>query len=48
MVQRDEFSKNENLSFQTPNSRADVINPNLGRFILTPDNYGDLSSAGFK
>jgi len=45
MAQGDEFSEDEDLSFQTPNSRAAVINPNLGRFILTPDNYNDLESA---
>ncbi len=45
MNQGDVFPENENLSFQSPNSRAAVINPNSGRFILTPDNYDDLSSA---
>ena len=45
MAQGDEFSEDEDLSFQAPNSRAAVINPSLGRFILTPDNYDDLSSA---
>ncbi len=45
MAQGDEFAEDEDLSFQTPNSRAAVINPSLGRFILTPDNYDDLSSA---
>lgn len=45
MAQGDVFDENENLSFQTPNSRAAVINPNSGRFILTPDNADDLSSA---
>jgi hypothetical protein len=45
MAQGDEFEEDEDLSFQTPNSRAAVINQNLGRFILTPDNYDDLSSA---
>ncbi|KPK85127.1 MAG: hypothetical protein AMS27_08245 [Bacteroides sp. SM23_62_1] len=45
MTQGDIFDENENLSFQSPNSRAAVINPSTGRFILTPDNYDDLSSA---
>jgi hypothetical protein len=45
MTQGDLFPEDENLSFQSPNSRAAVINPNLGRFILTPDNYDNLSSA---
>src|SRR4030042_4669496 len=45
MTQGDVFAENENLSFQSPNSRAAVINPNSGRFILAPDNYDDLSSA---
>ena len=45
MTQGDLFPEDEDLSFQSPNSRAAVINPNLGRFILTPDNYDNLSSA---
>jgi hypothetical protein len=44
MAQGDVFAEDENLSFQTQNSRAAVINPNTGRFILTPENYDDLSS----
>jgi hypothetical protein len=44
MSQGDVFSEDENLSFGTQNSRAAVINPNTGRFILTPENYDDLSS----
>lgn len=44
MAQGDVFAEDENLSFQTQNSRAAVINPNSGRFILTPENYDDLSS----
>jgi hypothetical protein len=45
MTQGDVFTEDEDLSFQTPNSRAAVINPNLGRFILSPDNYENLSAA---
>jgi len=44
MAQGDVFAEDENLSFQTQNSRAAVINPNTGRFILSPENYDDLSS----
>ena len=44
MSQGDVFSEDENLSFGTQNSRAAVINPSTGRFILTPENYDDLSS----
>jgi len=45
MAQGDVFTEDEDLSFQSPNSRAAVINPSAGRFILAPDNYEDLSSA---
>jgi hypothetical protein len=45
MAQGDVFTEDEDLSFQSPNSRAAVINPNAGRFILTPDNYENLSRA---
>lgn len=45
MTLGDVFTEDEDLSFQTPNSRAAVINPGTGRFILSPDNYEDLSSA---
>jgi len=45
MTQGDVFTENEDLSFKTPNSRAAVINPSRGRFILSPDNYDNLSSA---
>jgi hypothetical protein len=45
MTQGDVFTEDETLSFQTPNSRAAVINPASGRFILSPDNYENLSSA---
>jgi len=44
MIQGDVFEEDESLSFETQNSRAAVINPNIGRFILTPENYDDLSS----
>ncbi len=45
MNQGDQFNEDEDLSFRTANSRAAVINPERGRFVLTPDNYEDLSSA---
>jgi hypothetical protein len=45
MSQGDVFQEDETLSFQTPNSRAAVINPTTGRFIISPDNYENLSSA---
>ncbi len=45
MALGDEFSQDENLSFDTPNSRAAVINPEKGRFILTPESAGQLSGA---
>ncbi len=45
MTQGDVFTEDEDLSFQTPTSRAAVINPASGRFILSPDNYENLSSA---
>jgi hypothetical protein len=45
MTQGDVFTEDEDLSFQTPNSRAAVINPTSGRFILSPDNYENLSTA---
>lgn len=44
MAQGDVFQENESLSFGTQNSRAAVINPTSGRFILTPENYDNLSS----
>ena len=45
MSQGDVFAENENLSFGTPTSRAAVINPEKGRFILQPDNTTDLQNA---
>jgi hypothetical protein len=45
MTQGDVFPENEDLSFGSPTSRAAVINPEKGRFILQPDNPGDLANA---
>ena len=45
MSQGDVFPENEHLSFRTPASRAAVINPEKGRFILQPDNPEDLANA---
>jgi len=45
MSQGDVFAENENLSFGSPTSRAAVINPEKGRFILQPDNTNDLKHA---
>lgn len=45
MSQGDVFPENEHLSFRTPASRAAVINPDKGRFILQPDNTKDLAHA---
>ena len=45
MALGDEFAQDENLSFDTPNSRAAVINPEKGRFILTPESASQLSGA---
>jgi hypothetical protein len=41
----DEFTDNEDLTFGTPGSRAAVINPEKGRFILTPQSAHQLSGA---
>ncbi len=41
----DVFTDNEALSFGTPNARAAVINPQKGRFILTPQSASQLSGA---
>lgn len=41
----DVFTDQEALSFGTPNSRAAVINPQKGRFILTPRSASQLSGA---
>jgi len=45
MSQGDVFPEDENLSFGSPTSRAAVINPEKGRFILQPDNKADLANA---
>ncbi len=45
MALGDVFSENENLSFGSPASRAAVINPEKGRFILTPESASRLTSA---
>ncbi len=44
MNQGDEFEQEENLSFGSPSSRAAVINPEKGRYILTSGNYEDFST----
>ena len=41
----DVFAEDEDLSFDAPNSRAAVINPEKGRFILTPESASQLSGA---
>ncbi len=46
MVRGDIFPEDEDLSFVTPVSRAAVINPTKGRFILSPDT--DSQSSGAK
>ena len=45
MTLGDVFPDNEDLRFETPNSRAAVINPDKGRFILTPQSASQLSGA---
>jgi hypothetical protein len=45
MALGDVFTENEALSFGTPNSRAAVINPEKGRFIITPQSASQLSGA---
>lgn len=45
MTLGDIFADNENLNFESPNSRAAVINPEKGRFILTPRSASQLSGA---
>ncbi len=39
------FAQNENLLFKVPDSRAAVINPKRGRFILTSQNFADFRSS---
>ncbi len=41
----DVFPDNENLKFESASSRAAVINPEKGRFILTPESSSQLSGA---
>ncbi len=38
------FSQNENLLFKIPDSRAAVINPQKGRFIITSQNLAEFKS----
>jgi hypothetical protein len=45
MTLGDVFTEDEALSFGTPNSRAAVINPEKGRFIITPQSASQLSGA---
>ena len=45
MTLGDVFAEDESLSFETPTSRAAVINPAKGRFILTPESASQLSGA---
>ena len=39
------FAQTENLLFKVPDSRAAVINPKRGRFILTPQNFAEFRSS---
>ena len=39
------FAQNENLLFKVPDSRAAVINPQRGRFLLTSDNLSDFRNS---
>ncbi len=45
MSQGDVFAESEDLSFATPNSRAAVISPEKGRFILTSNSNDQLNKA---
>ena len=45
MAAGDVFTEEETLSFETPASRAAVINPEKGRFILSPQSAGQLTGA---
>lgn len=40
-----DFRQDESLLFRSSDSRAAVINPNRGRYILTSDNSGDFRSS---
>ena len=39
------FAQNENLLFKVPDSRAAVINPQRGRFLLTSDNLNEFRNS---
>ena len=39
------FAQNENLLFKIPDSRAAVINPQRGRFLLTSQNLGEFKNS---
>jgi hypothetical protein len=39
------FSDNENLTFGQPTAKAAVINPDKGRFVITPENATDLTNS---
>ena len=39
------FSQNENLLFKVPESRAAVINPQRGRYLLTSDNLAEFRNS---
>ncbi|HUX97630.1 MAG TPA: hypothetical protein VMV47_17990 [Bacteroidales bacterium] len=39
------FARNENLLFRIPESRAAVINPELGRFLLTSENMDEFKNS---
>ena len=45
MAQGDIFAESEDLDFATPNSRAAVINPEKGRFVLTAGPVGQVAKA---
>ena len=45
MSQGDIFAEDEDLNFATPNSRAAVINPEKGRFIIASNSHDQLSKA---
>ena len=45
MAQGDVFAEDEDLDFATPNSRAAVINPEKGRFVLTPGTQNQVARA---
>jgi hypothetical protein len=45
LTQGTAFSQNENLLFKIPESRAAVINPQRGRFLLTSDNLTEFRTS---